>query len=93
MVTVMVFLSKPFSLNSYESTKEPTRPRFASLSGLSSLVSAGDSGGECGEKDLPASIDGVVFELGEGYGSPGLSGRWLLLVARFFSPGGKGLLS
>ncbi len=41
---------------------------------------------------MESSLD-LVEGWGAGYGSPGLRYLWLLLVALFFSPGGKGLLS
>jgi len=86
----MVFLSSPFSLNSYESTNDPTSPRLASLSELSSALMLGF--GDTGGNGLLSSVTGVEEAL-VGYGSPGLIDLWLRFVALFFSPGGKGLLS
>ena len=64
----MVFLSRPPSLNSYESTREPTRPRLASFSGLSpSSLFADNVGvsGESGVNVLWLSVMGVlVLEVG-----------------------------
>ena len=73
----------------YESTNDPISERSVSRSKPASGLKAGVEGvvGDRVAEPLLATLSL------RGYGSPGFVGRLLRFVARFFSPGGKGLSS
>lgn len=86
----MVFLTKPPSLNGYESVNDPTKERSASRSPGSPLIDGemGNCGvmGVCGECNPPSGVS-----IPKGNSSE--SSRFTFLTALFFSPGGNGLSS